>query len=56
MATSTPIRTVLKTEIIFLRFKKNTFTRSVFESFSPVHTKTLNNGNTIACLTEHASC
>ena len=28
--------------------------RSVFESFSPAHTKTLINGNTIASLTEHA--
>ena len=28
--------------------------RSVFESFSPAHTKTIINGNTIASLTEHA--
>ena len=34
--------------------KKYASTRSLFESFSPVHTKTLNNGNTIASLTEHA--
>ena len=41
----------------FLRFqKKYASTRSVFESFSPVHTKTLNNGNTIASLAKHASC
>ena len=29
-------------------------TRSIFESFSPVHMKMLNNGNTIAPLTGHA--
>ena len=39
----TRIRIVLKTKIFFppFSFKKNTRTRSVFESFSPVHTKTL---------------
>ena len=32
----------------FLRFaKKYTSTRSIFESFSPVHTKTLNNGKSL---------
>ena len=39
-----------------LFFKKYAFTRSVIKSFSPVHTKTVNNRNTIAFLTERASC
>ena len=40
-----------------LRFqKKYASTRSVFESFSAVHAKTLNYGITIASLREHASC
>ena len=35
-------------------FKKYASTRSVFEPFSPVHSKTLNNVKIIAALTEHA--
>ena len=35
-------------------FKKYSSTRSVFESFSLVHAKTLNNVKTIAAVTEHA--
>ena len=43
------IRIFLKTEIFFPLFS-NTYasTRSVFESLSSVHTKTLQNGNKIA--------
>ena len=46
---------ISETEIFFLRFQKiYASTLSVFELFSPVHTHTLNNGNTIALVTEHA--
>ena len=37
-------------------FKKYASKRSVIESFSPAHTKTLNNVKTIAALTEHGQC
>ena len=37
----------------FSVFKKYLPTRSVFQSFSPVHTKKLNNGNMIISLTGH---
>ena len=56
MVSSTRIRIFLKTTI-FLHFEKNTPrpTRSLFKSFSPLHSKTLaDDGNTIASLTGHA--
>ena len=50
------LKNFLKTDIFVFRFQKNTRPHSVLESFSPIHTKTLNNGNTIASLAEDTSC
>ena len=55
MVSSTRIRIFLKTEICLYFQKKSASTRSVFESFPPLHSKTLaDDGNTIASLTGHA--
>lgn len=41
---------------MYLDIFENASTSIVFESFSAVHTKTLNNESTIVSLTEHALC
>ena len=47
--------TFLHISLSFLHYY-DVIMRSVFESFSPAHTKTLINGNTIESLTEHVLC
>ena len=48
---------IFENEEIFPLFsKKYASTSTVFESFSAVHTKTLNNESTTVSLTEYALC